>query len=152
MKYVIDKNNEKMKLMYYSIKLVGLDVTPKNGVDNLKIKAKKIVIVDPKLRESYIKQRVNKKINRVIDFMMKILNDDDTTDEDTGMVLDELNKLKGIIINKYKEYLTVSEYKALLSKIILIEEEFKKNYNQKMFTSYIQNAVYDEIISEGRSR
>ena len=152
MKYVIDKNNEKMKLMYYTINLVGLDVTPKNDNDNIKIKAQKVIIVDPELRESYIKRRINKKIDKVINFMVKILNDDDTSEDDAGLVLDEVNKLKGIIVNKYKEYLKVSEYKTMLSKLILIEEEFKKNYNQKMFSSYIQNAIYEEIRSEGRGR
>ncbi len=152
MKYVIYKNNEKMKLMYYSVKLVGLDVEPKNDVKNLKIKAKKVVIVDPELRESYIKQRINKKIDKVIDFMLKILNDEGTSDDDAGMVLDEINKLKGIIINKYKEHMKVSEYKTLLTKLIMIEEEFKKNYNQKMFSNYMQNVVYDEVKSEGRRR
>ncbi|MBQ6285083.1 MAG: hypothetical protein IJK67_02080 [Bacilli bacterium] len=152
MKYVIDKNNEKMKLMYYSVKLVGLDVEPKNDVKNLKIKAKKVVIVDPELRESYIKQRINKKIDKVIDFMLKILNDDGTSDDDAGMVLDEINKLKGIIINKYKEHMKITEYKTLLTKLIMIEEEFKKNYNQKMFSNYMQNVVYEEVRSEGRGR
>lgn len=150
MRYVIDKNNEKMKLMTYSIKMTGLDVTPKNGGNN-EIKAKKVKIVDSKLKESYIKQRVNKKIDKVINFMVKILNDDGTTDEDTGLVLDELNKLKGIIVNKYKEHMKKSDYKALLTKLIIIEEEFMKNYNQKLFTSYIQNSVYEEIV-EGRGR
>ena len=152
MKYVIDKNNEKMKLMYYSVKLVGLDVEPKNQVKNLRIKAKKVIIVDPELRESFIKQRINKKIDKVINFMLKILNDDGTSDEDAGMVLDEINKLKGIIINKYKEHMKISEYKSYLTKLIMIEEEFKKNYNQKMFSNYVQNAIYEEVRSEGRGR
>lgn len=152
MKYVIDKNQEKMKLMYYSIKMEGLDVKPKNNVKNLNIKARNVKIVDSKLRESYIKQRINKKIDKVISFMMKILNDDDTTEDDVGMVLDEINRLKGIVINKYKEYLNASEYKSLLTKLIVIEDEFKKTYNRKMFTSYIENAIYDGIRSEGRGR
>ena len=60
-------------------------------------------------------------------------------------------KLKGIIVNKYKENMKKSDYKALLSKLIVIEEEFKKNYNQKLFTNYIQNSIYEGII-EGRGR
>ncbi len=151
MKYVIEKNNEKMKLMRYDIKMTGLNVTPKNGGDN-NIKAKKVLIADEKLRESYIKQRVNKKIDKVINFMVKLLNDDDASDEDVAMVLDELNKLKGIIVNKYKEHLKKSDYKALITKLIIIEEEFKKNYNQKLFTNYIQNSIYEGIMSEGRGR
>lgn len=152
MKYVIEKNGKDMKLVYYSVNMVGLGVEPKNGVPGLTIKAKKIVLVDQKLRDAYIKQRINKKIDKVIKFMLRILNDEDTTEGDVGMVLDEINKLKGIVIKKYKEYMKVSEYKALLTKLIIIEEEFKKNYNQKLYMNYMNGSIYEEKISEGRSR
>src|SRR5574344_936350 len=133
MKYVIEKSNADYKLMYYNVNMVGLDVTPKNGVPGLTIKAKKIVIVDSALRESYIKQKINRKIDRVIKFMLHILNDNDTSEGDVGMVLDEINKLKGIIIKKYKEYMLESEYKSYLTKLIILEEEFKKNYHQRIY-------------------
>ncbi|MCI7333138.1 MAG: hypothetical protein MSH48_05695 [Mollicutes bacterium] len=152
MKYVIEKNGKDMKLVYYSVNMVGLGVEPKNGVPGLTIKAKKVVLVDSKLRDAYIKQRINKKIDKVIKFMLRILNDEDTTEGDVGMVLDEINKLKGIVIKKYKEYMKVSEYKALLTKLIIIEEEFKKNYNQKLYMNYMNGSIYEEKISEGRSR
>lgn len=152
MKYVIEKNGKDMKLVYYSVNLVGLGVEPKNGVPGLTIKAKRVVLVDPELRDAYIKQRINKKIDKVIKFMLRILNDEDTTEGDVGMVLDEINKLKGIVIKKYKEYMKVSEYKALLTKLIIIEEEFKKNYNQKLYMNYMNGSIYEEKISEGRSR
>lgn len=152
MKYVIEKNGKDMKLVYYSVNVVGLNVEPKNGVPGLTIKAKKVILVDPELRDAYIKQRINKKIDRVIKFMLRILNDEDTTEGDVGMVLDEINKLKGIVIKKYREYMKVSEYKALLTKLIIIEEEFKKNYNQKLYMNYMNGSIYEEKISEGRSR
>ena len=152
MKYVIEKNGKDMKLVYYSVNMVGLGVEPKNGVPGLTIKAKKVVLVDQKLRDAYIKQRINKKIDKVIKFMVRMLNDEDTTEGDVGMVLDEINKLKGIVIKKYKEYMKVSEYKALLTKLIIIEEEFKKNYNQKLYMNYMNGSIYEEKISEGRSR
>ena len=152
MKYVIEKNGKDMKLVYYSVNMVGLGVEPKNGVPGLTIKAKRVVLVDPELRDAYIKQRINKKIDRVIKFMLRILNDEDTTEGDVGMVLDEINKLKGIVIKKYREYMKVSEYKALLTKLIIIEEEFKKNYNQKLYMNYMNGSIYEEKISEGRSR
>lgn len=152
MKYVIEKNGKDMKLVYYSVNMVGLNVEPKNGVPGLTIKAKKVILVDPELRDAYIKQRINKKIDRVIKFMLRILNDEDTTEGDVGMVLDEINKLKGIVIKKYREYMKVIEYKALLTKLIIIEEEFKKNYNQKLYMNYMNGSIYEEKISEGRSR
>ena len=150
-KYIIDKDNPNEKLLYYNVDVVGLSVTPNKSVPGYKITAKKLTLVDPHLREAYIKQKINKKIDRVIKFMIKILNDEDTSDEDAGIVLDEINKLKGIIINKYKEYMIESEYKSLLTKLILIEEEFKKNYNQKTYLNYMTNSVYEEAI-QGRGR
>lgn len=150
-KYIIDKDNPNEKLLYYNVDVVGLSVTPNKSVPGYKITAKKLTLVDPDLREAYIKQKINKKIDRVIKFMIKILNDEDTSDEDAGIVLDEINKLKGIIINKYKEYMIESEYKSLLTKLILIEEEFKKNYNQKTYLNYMTNSVYEDVI-QGRGR
>lgn len=150
-KYIIDKDNPNEKLLYYNVDVVGLSVTPNKSVPGYKITAKKLTLVDPDLREAYIKQKINKKIDRVIKFMIKILNDEDTSDEDAGIVLDEINKLKGIIINKYKEYMIESEYKSLLTKLILIEEEFKKNYNQKTYLNYMTNSFYEEAI-QGRGR
>ena len=152
MKYVVEHKGEDKKLIYYNVNIVGLNVTPKNNIKDLTIKADKIILIDPDLCESYISKRINKKIDRVIKFMIKILNDDGTTDDDTGLVLDELNKLKGIIINKYKEYMLESEYKALLTKLIIIEEEFKRSYNSKLYSTYRDNIYYEEEYSEGRSR
>ena len=152
MRYVIEHKGEEKKLTYHNVKIVGLSVTPKNNVKDLTIKADKIILIDPNLCETYIRRRINKKIDKVIKYMIKILNDEDTTDGDAGLVLDEVNKLKGIIINKYKEYMLESEYKTLLTKLILIEEEFKRNYNNKLYNTYGNNIYYEEEFSEGRSR
>ena len=152
MRYVIEHKGEEKKLTYHNVKIVGLSVTPKNNVKDLTIKADKIILIDPNLCETYIRRRINKKIDKVIKFMIKILNDEDTTDGDAGLVLDEVNKLKGIIINKYKEYMLESEYKTLLTKLILIEEEFKRNYNNKLYNTYGNNIYYEEEYSEGRTR
>ena len=74
-KYIIDKDNPNEKLLYYNVGVVGLSVTPNKSVPGYKITAKKLTLVDPDLREAYIKQKINKKIDRVIKFMIKILND-----------------------------------------------------------------------------
>ena len=153
MKYVIDKKNVKEeKLMYYNVKMKGLTVSPKNAVPGLTIKAKKITFIDSELIKEYIKGRINRKIDKIVKFMLRILSDEDTGEDDSGLVIDEVNKLKGIIINKYKEYLTESEYKALLTKLILLEEEFQKNYNQKMYMNYVSNIYYEETNTKARGR
>ena len=154
MKYNITKENPELKLSYYKVKITGLSIVPKNKVTGLSIKAKNVTISDPELSAAFIKKRINKKIEKVIDFMMRILNDEDGTDEgDAGLVLDELNRLKGIVMNKYKEHLTMEEYKSILAKLIIIEEEFKKNYNQKMYIGRMMSSpMYYEEEKIGRSR
>ena len=152
MKYKLNKDNNDLKLMYYNVNIEGLSIVPKNEVPDLDIKAGKVVLVDKDLTDSYIKQRINRKIDKIIKFMLRILNDEGTTEDDTGLVLDEVNRLKGIVINKYKAHMVESEYKALLTKIILIEEEFKKNYNEKIYRSMIANNYYEEVIRSERGR
>ena len=149
MKYVIEKNNDK-KLANYNVKIDGLSVKPVNNVKNQTIKAGKVVLVDDDLKEEYIRKRINKKMDKIIVFMLRILNDDGTSEDDTGMVLDELNKLKGIIINKYKKNMKESEYKSILAKLILIEDEFKKSSNEKILMNYNFGNYYEEELSSGR--
>ena len=151
MKYVIDKKEDNKKLMYYNVNMSGLEVEPINEVPNQTMKVGKVLLVDDNLKNTYIKKRVNNKLNKIINFMLQILNDDDTDESDTAMVLDEINRLKGIVANKYRLFMKDQEYKALLTKLILIEEEFKKNYNEKMFINY-NNNVYEEEISSFRGR
>ena len=59
MKYVIDRESNNSKLMYYNVKMTGLNVKPKNGITNAVIKSKNVILIDPDLRLSFIKQRVN---------------------------------------------------------------------------------------------
>ena len=151
MKYVVIRKQDDCKLAYYKVKMEGLDVQPINRVPGLTIKANKVLLIDEKLRQEFVRQRVNRKMDKIIAFMLRILNDDGTTDEDTGLVLDEINRLKGIVINKYREYITEAEYKSLLTKLLIIEEEFKKNYNQKIINSYVNN-YYVEEVNNSRGR
>ena len=152
MKYVIDRESNNSKLMYYNVKMTGLNVKPKNGITNAVIKSKNVILIDPDLRLSFIKQRVNKKLDKIIDFMLHILNDENSSDSDTGLVLDEINKLKGIIVNKYREYLTETEYKTFLTKIFMLQDEFEKNYNSKIYKSYLNNYYIQQVEASNRGR
>ena len=151
MKYVIDKQIEKVKLVNYNVNMNGLNVKPINEVPDLNIKANKVVLVDNDLADTFIKKRINRKLDKIINFMLRILNDEGTTEDDSGMVLDEINRLKGIIINKYRKFMLDSEYKSMLTKLILIEEEFKKSYSEKVLNNFIDN-YYEEELSSGRGR
>jgi hypothetical protein len=152
MKYVIDKKNENLKLVNYNVKISGMRVKPINNVKGLTIKASKIVLVDSKLRDSYINQVIDKKLDKIVKFSLNVLSDEDASEEDGGIVLDELNRLQGVIMNKYKQYMIEEVYRNKLSKIIIVGEEFKRNYNQKVYMNYLSGFSYQEEMSSGRGR
>ena len=152
MKYVIDKNNENLKLVNYNVKINGMKVKPINKVCGLTIKAGKVTLVDSYLRDSYINQIIDKKTDKIVKFILNVLNDESASDDDSGMVLDEINRLKGVIMKKYKEYMIEEDYKAALSKIFIVEEEFKRNYNQKIYMNYLSGYSYQEEYTTGRGR
>lgn len=152
MKYIVDRKNKDLKLVNYNVEINGMRVRPVNRVSGLTIKADKVVLVDPYLRDSYINQIIDKKTDKIVKFIMNILSDDISGDDDSGMVLDEINRLKGVIMKKYRQYMIEEEYKAALSKLFIIEEEFKKNYNQKVYMNYLSGYSYQEGYSSGRGR
>ena len=144
MKYIIDKNTDNMKLVTYKININGLKIKPANK------KFKEILLVDNKLINAFIKKRINKKLNKIINFMMEVLNDE-TGDDDSSLALDELNKLKGIINNKYKEHMIQKDYDSFINKISIVEDEFKKNYTQKQYLNYLSGDYYiEETTTRGR--
>ena len=150
MKYVVIRKQKEEKLANHKVEINGLSVLPVNRVPNLSIKAKKVILVDKELQSGYVREKINRKIDKIIKFMLRILDSDDDASEDTGLVLDEVNKFKGIVINKYKAYLSIDEYKSYLAKLIMLEDEFKKNYNQKIFNSYMSGYYVDETNKRGR--
>ncbi len=152
MKYIIDKNNDNLRLVNYNVKISGMRVKPINNVKGLTIKASKIVLVDSKLRDSYINQVIDKKLDKIVKFSLNVLSDEDASEEDGGIVLDELNRLQGVIMNKYKQYMIEEVYRNKLSKIIIVGEEFKRNYNQKVYMNYLSGFSYHEEMSSGRGR
>ncbi len=147
MKYILDNKSDAINSITEN-DIKGLEIKSSNS-DNV-LKAEKITIVDDELKGLYIKQKIDKKIIEIITKMRYLLENNDTSDGDIGMVLDEVQKLKGIIINKYKEHLSATEYKAFLQKILLTEEEFQRKYNARQIYKEMLMEDFNENMGKGR--
>ena len=57
------------------------------------------------------------------------------------LILDEIERLKNLVINKYKNYMEEKEYDVLLKKLEIIkqEAEYRKNKISEMNLSYEDN-------------
>ena len=92
MKYVINRKNEYLKLANYNVTIEGMKVKPINKVADLTIKAKNVTLVDKELINSYINQVIGKKTDKIVKYIMQILSDETSGDEESGIALDELNR------------------------------------------------------------
>lgn len=148
MKYALNKREKKFELVSFPEKIEGLEIVPKNKKGESPFEVKSITLVDNKLIKSFIMQMINKKFDKLIKLMNKVLSgESDETGDNAQMALDEVQKLKSMLINKYKQHLIEKQYKELLSKIILMEEEFKVRYNERILYQQIMSYTEEKGIS-----
>ena len=146
MKYILDNKSDKVKSVTEN-NLKGLEIKTKG--ENA-IKASKVLIVDSELKDLYIKNKINKKLVALLSKMQYILDNDEDDNTNATLVLGEIDRLKSILINKYKEHLKIEEFSYLLKKLMLIEEEFKVKYNRKQVYREMLMEDLDEMIGRGR--
>ena len=146
MKYILDNKSDKIKSVTEN-NLEGLEIKTKG--ENA-IKASKVLIVDSELKDLYIKNKINKKLVTLLAKMQYILDNDDNDTTNATLVLGEIDRLKSILINKYKEHLKIEEFTYLLKKLMIIEEEFKIKYNRKQIYREMLMEDLDEMIGKGR--
>lgn len=122
-------------------KLNGYTINPKNNAKRTDvISVKNLKIIEPEFSENVAKRNINKKIQQLLILMMKVL--DTESNDDDYLVLDEADRIKGMVITTYSKVLGEEYKKGILKKLEYIISEFKsKKY------------VYEEVIErKERSR
>lgn len=146
MKYILDNKSDSINSIT-ELDLKGLEI--KFGKLN-PLKTDKILLVDEELKILYIKQNLNKKLIEIVSKMELVLEDNESGDDETALVLGEVQRLKGIVVNKYKEHMKSSEYKAFLQRLIYTEEEFQRKFNSRqIYKEMMMESVYE---NKGKGR
>ena len=123
-KYSVVRSTLKGNIELFNIDCNGIN--PKNNAKRTDmISVKNLKIVDSYLNENVIKNNIEKKIEKLLMLIMKVL-DTESTDDDI-LVLDEAERLKSLIINKYKKILGEDYVKYILKKIDYIVLQFKSS-------------------------
>ena len=125
--YLIVKEKNKKEITYFEYdKLKGFNMTSKNKNIKLRdaINVNKMVIINPSFIEKLINKKINIKIMKLIDLLSNIYESDD--DDPAGtlmMALNEVEKFKREMINRYVEYMNKEQLKLLDKKIKILEHE-----------------------------
>ena len=144
--YLIVKEKNKKEIAYFEYdKLDGFNMTSKNKNIKLKdaINVNKMVIINPSFIEKLINKKINSKIKKLVDLIGTIYESDDEDPAGSLMqALNEVEKFKREMINKYLNYMTNEQVNLLEKKIGILESEVMTHaYN--LNESYYQEYNYD---------
>ena len=125
--YLIVKEKNKREISYFEYdKLRGFNMASHNKNIKLKdaINVNKMIIINPSFVEKLINKRINLRMKKLLDILATIYDDDG---DDPGaaiiMALNEVEKFKREMINKYMEYMTREQLRLLDKKIKILEQD-----------------------------
>lgn len=148
--YLIIKEKNKKELAYFEYdKLDGFNMTSKNKNIKLKdaINVNKMVIINPSMVEKLIDKKINMKMKKLINLILNIYDSDDDPGSAMMQALNEIEKFKREMINKYLNYMNKKQLGILEDKIRMLESEVTKR-------SYVinENSLEEEEYETKKSR
>ena len=147
--YYLHRDSKTGSITYLEYdKIDGFNMTSKNKNIKLKdaINVNKMVIINPSFIEKLIDKNINKKIKKLIDMLANIYDIDD--EDPSGALMEALNeveKFKREMINKYLNYMTKEQVDILEKKVQILETEvlqYAYRLNEQRYLYY--NNQYDE--------
>lgn len=140
--YLIVKEKNKKEIKYFEYdKLDGFSMTSKR--QNLKLKdainVNKMVIVNPSMIEKIINKKINVQMKKLIHFIINVYDNDEDPGSTLMIALNEIEKFKREMMNKYISFMNKKQIELLDEKIKMLEKEVTKK-------SYILNENYTENI------
>ncbi len=120
MSYIIKKNEDTKEIVYMQYELDGYKFKPK------KIKeVEQIMLVKPSVNDKLLTIKFKKHYDKIVKLIYFILNSDDTTDSDVMLALNEIARLRGIVLNEYQDYLSEELETEFLFKLRDLENKLR---------------------------
>ncbi len=121
---------------------LGYSLNPKNDAKRTDVIAiKNLKIYESSFIEMIAKRNLEKKIEQLLNLILKVLDTD--SDDDDDLVLDEADRIKSMLMNEYSRFLGIEYRNAIIKRIDYIIKEFKTK----------RQYIYDELIEKkGKSR
>jgi tRNA (guanine37-N1)-methyltransferase len=140
-KYTLEKSNKKGEIKIEDL-IDAYSLNPKNDAKRTDvISVKNLKIYEDAFVENLTKRNLERKIENLVNLMMKVLDTD--SEDDDSMVLDEADRIRSLLIHEYEKVLGVEYRDAILKRIDYIISEFKAK----------KSYVHDEIVEkQGKSR
>lgn len=121
MNYLVNKDSCGEKIVNIE-ELDGYTFRPKLRNDSY-IKVNEVKIIDNVMTDKIFTIKFEKAFRRLVSLAMNVIDDEDASEDDVTIVLDEAKLVKEILLNKYEAYLSKEKKELFLKKIKVIEQE-----------------------------
>lgn len=150
-RFLIVKEKDSKEIKYFDYdKLDGYNLTTKKDVhfaDGIDIN--RVIIINPSFIDKIASRKIKSKFDRLVNMMQIIceVGDEDESGEGYRIALDEANKLKIELWNKYKKFIAEEKLDLMIKKIEILEDELKLRLDL-----LLNRNLMEEELNKGHSR
>lgn len=124
--YKLHKTSDNKNLLdLKDVTIDGFRFAPKYTNEYMGMEVNKMVVINPSLIEKVLKKKIKRKLDLYLQFIVSVIDDEDTDPSNLRYVLDDLERYRRTIINKYQHYLDEKYINLLLKKIEVLNNELK---------------------------
>lgn len=134
--FILNACNDTKVVLEYSVS-EGYSFSPKSKTKEF-TKIKKVSIYDPKRIENVVINKYTLKYKRLAKIIKDILDSDDEEEADYMICLDEIAKLKDILLIKYRTFLKKEMFEYFLKDLFFLEQVL-----QERMMEYRTNAIIE---------
>ena len=146
MKHTLKKESKVVGQQSLQLEKKGLKLRPRN-MDKYNLpKVDTVVFFNQSFIKKLLEKKLARKLNYYLEYIMQLLNEDDTPGESIREALNDLSKYKDIVQYKYRKYLDDKYFQILMKKIAVLEYEL----NTRLVN--IREYEYEEEKTSHRSR
>lgn len=125
-RYLLSRDSKSREIVFLDYnKLDGYEFSPKNSSEYIGLNVNKMVVIKPSFVEKVLKKKVKRRLDLYLQFIVNMLNDEDTDPTSLRAVLNDVERFRRTAINKYQRYLDEKYINLLLKKIDLLSHEIK---------------------------
>lgn len=129
----------------------GYTIKPKNTMKYEGIVVNSLNIINIDLIQTLLKKKIKKKLDAYLQFLITVLEEDDTDGGHLMFALNDLERYRRLVINNYKKYLEEKYIKLLMNKMDLIEQELKSKIKIDINNFKLEEKEIEEP-KKGRNR
>ena len=150
-RFLIVKEKDSKEIKYFDYdKLEGYSLTAKKDVhfaDGIDIN--RVIIINPSFIDKIATKKIKSKFEKLVNMMQIVceVGDEDESGEGYRIALDEANKLKMELWNKYKKFISDEKLDLMIKKIEILEDELKLRLDL-----LLNKNIMDEELNKGHSR